>query len=167
MFSTKICLSTLSLLNLTWILKTHKMSQLGQNDAQKEDDAKKGKCLQLKDVFLGMARTVLRKRSNWLRAGIFLQIIAYTFYYISFKAGSILYLYARKTLGWGREEFITLKILIKSLGTVNLLLILPFLKKLNISDANLIISANLIQGIGYLIASLSIFSPLLFFAGQV
>ena len=101
-----------------------------------------------------------------MRAAIFLQILAYTFYYVSFKAGSIFYLYSRRTLGWGQEEFITFKVLMKTLGIINLLIVLPVLKKFNISDGILVIGANFIQGIGYLIASLSIFSPVFMFGGK-
>ena len=113
-----------------------------------------------------MIRTVLKKRSNWMRAAILLQILAYTCYYVSFKAGSIFYLYSRRTLGWGQEEFITFKVLMKTLGIINLLVVLPVLKKCNISDAKLVIGANLVQGIGYFIASLSIFSPIFMFGGK-
>ena len=46
----------------------------------------------------------------------------------------------------------------KTLGIINLLVLLPVLKTFNLPDINLVIGANLIQGIGYFIASLSIFS---------
>ena len=134
---------------------------------KQENNTQTGKLQQIKDIFLGIIKTLKKKRSNWMRAAILLQILAYTFYYTSFKAGSIFYLYARRTLGWGQEQFITYKVLMKTLGIINLLVLLPVLKKFNLSDINLVIGANLIQGIGYFIASLSIFSPGFMLTGKL
>ena len=164
-FRTKIVLATLSFLNLLWILRRQKISGTRQENTQ-ENKTQAGKLEQIKEIFFGMIRTLFKKRSNWLRAAIFLQILAYTFYYTGFKAGSIFYLYTRRTLGWGQEEFITYKVVMKTLGIFNLLVLLPLLKKFRISDINLVIGANLIQGVGYFIASLSIFSPSLMLVGK-
>ena len=107
----------------------------------------------IKDILLGMGRTLFRKRANLLTFGILLQLLAYTMYYISFKSCSMLYLYVRFTLAWKQNEFIFLKIFRKCLGTAILLLLLPLMKKLKFSDANLLIGCNMLQGIGYFLAS--------------
>ena len=156
----------MSFLNLLWVLRRHKIRTRTDQNVKKENKTQTGKFQQIKDIFFGIVKTLMKKRSNWMRAAIFLQIIAYTFYYTSFKAGSIFYLYSRRTLGWGQEEFITFKVLMKTLGIINLLVLLPVLKKFNLSDINLVIGANLIQGTGYFIASLSIFSPGFMLAGK-
>ena len=156
----------MSFLNLLWVLRRHKIRTRTDQNVKKENKTQTGKFQQIKDIFFGIEKTLMKKRSNWMRAAIFLQIISYTFYYTSFKAGSIFYLYSRRTLGWGQEEFITFKVLMKTLGIINLLVLLPVLKKFNLSDINLVIGANLIQGTGYFIASLSIFSPGFMLAGK-
>ena len=130
------------------------------------DPEKTSLCNKIKDVLLGMVRTVFKKRTNLLTFGILLQLLAYTMYYISFKSCSMLYLYVRFTLGWAQEEFITLKIFRKSLGTAILLLLLPLMKKLKFSDANLLIGCNLFQGIGYFLASFSIYHPVFLYLGK-
>ena len=129
------------------------------------DPEKTSLCNKIKDVLLGMSKTVFKKRTNMLTFGILLQLLAYTMYYISFKSCSMLYLYVRFTLNWAQEEFITLKIFRKSLGTAILLLLLPLMKKLKFSDANLLIGCNLFQGIGYFLASFSIYHPVFLYLG--
>ena len=149
------------------VLWTHKVKCCRQSMASLNSDPDKtGKCQQIRDVFLGMGRTVFKKRTNWMTVGILLQLLAYTMYYISFKSCSMLYLYVRKTLGWAQEEFITLKILRKSLGTTILLVLLPLMKKYKFSDANLLIGCNLLQGIGYFCASFSTYNPVFLYLGR-
>ena len=130
------------------------------------DPEKTSLCNKIKDVLLGMSKTVFKKRTNMLTFGILLQLLAYTMYYISFKSCSMLYLYVRFTLNWAQEEYITLKIFRKSLGTAILLLLLPLMKKLKFSDANLLIGCNLFQGIGYFLASFSIYHPVFLYLGK-
>ena len=152
-------------MNLTWVLQRNKTTDNSSESNQKQAGAQNTKCQHFKEVLFGIVHTVLKKRSNWLRTGILLQILAYTIYYISIRSNDILYLYVRKMLGWDQLEFIILKIAMKSIGAINLLLILPYLKISNIPDSSLIIGSNLIQGIGYLIASFSAFSPVFLFVG--
>ena len=77
-----------------------------------------------------------------------------------------MYLFTRTTLGWAMEEYVTLKVVRKSLGIGILMLLLPALKRLGISDINLLIACNLLNGLGFLLASLSSFSALLIYVGR-
>ena len=72
----------------------------------------------------------------------------------------------RKTLGWQQQEYIALKTLRKSLGIIILMLLIPFLKMFHISDINLLIICNLLNGLGFLLASISMFYMPLIFIGK-
>ena len=77
-----------------------------------------------------------------------------------------MYLFTRTTLGWAMEEYVTLKVVRKSLGIGILMLLLPALKRLGISDINLLIVCNLLNGLGFLLASISMFYMPLIFIGK-
>ena len=149
------------------VLWTHKVKCCRQSMASLNSDPDKtGKCQQIRDVFLGMGRTVFKKRTNWMTVGILLQLLAYTMYYISFRECKLWYLYVRKTHGWYQEQFITIKVARKLLGIFILMLVLPMLKKFKISDINLLIFFNLLHGIGFFLGSLSMFDSSFLIAGQ-
>ena len=95
---------------------------------------------------------------GWLRLCILLQIGAYGMYYIAFASGRLWYLYLRKTFGWKQEEFIVLKVVRKSLGISILLLLVPCLKKLKISDTSLLIIFNVLHALGFLVSGCAISS---------
>ena len=117
------------------------------------------------DLAVGMWRTALRPRPGWLRLCILLQVVAYTMYYISFGSGRLWYLYARKTQGWNQQEFIIARVVRKTVGITILLIVLPFLKRFNISDVNLLIAFNALHGLGFMVGSLSQFSVAFLLAG--
>ena len=107
------------------------------------------------ELATGMFKTVLRKRDGWIRLCLFLQIGAYATYYVVFASGRLWYLFLRKQFGWKQEEFITLKVVRKTLGIANLLLLVPYLKKLNLSDECLLIIFNILHAAGFLSAVLT------------
>ena len=87
-------------------------------------------------------------------------------YYISFRECKLWYLYVRNTHGWKQEQFITIKVTRKVVGIVILMVVLPFLKKFKIPDINLLIAFNFLQGIGFFLGSLSMFSTGFLISGQ-
>ena len=118
------------------------------------------------DLLMGMFKTVFKKRSGLMTTCILLQLLAYTMYYISFRECKLWYLYVRKTHGWYQEQFITIKVVRKLLGIVMLMLVLPLLKRFNISDINLLIIFNFLHGVGFFLGSLSMFSSGFLISGQ-
>ena len=160
-------MASLALLIVSRVLWNHKVKCCRQSMASLNSDPEKTSlCDKFKDILLGMGKTLFRKRPNLLTFCIMLQLLAYTMYYISFKSCSMLYLYVRFTLSWKQNEFIFLKIFRKCLGTAILLLLLPLMKKLKFSDANLLIGCNMLQGIGYFLASFSTFHPGFLYFGK-
>ena len=119
------------------------------------------------DILLGMLKTVFKKRARWMTVCLLLQIAAYTMFYISFGSGRFIYLFTRKVLGWTQDEYITLKVMRKSLGIIILIIVLPVLKRLKISDVNLLIIFNGLHSLGFLIASCSSVSMVFIFLGFV
>ena len=87
-------------------------------------------------------------------------------YYISFRECKLWYLYVRKTHGWKQEQFITIKVTKKVIGIFLLMVVLPSLKKFKIPDINLLIAFNFLQGIGFFLGSLSMFSTGFLISGQ-
>lgn len=112
----------------------------------------------LTDLLLGMWRTLVKKRSGWTRLCILLQVLAYTLYYVAFGGGRLWYLYVSRTHGWTQTNFIVARVVRKSLGITILLVLMPILKRFNISDLNLLIAFNALHGFGFLIGGLSTFS---------
>ena len=120
----------------------------------------------LTDLLLGLWRSLLKKRSGWTRLCILLQILAYTLYYVAFGGGRLWYLYVRKTHGWDQNMFIAARVVRKSLGITILLILMPILKRFNISDLNLLIAFNALHGLGFLVGGLSTFSVGFLLAGK-
>ena len=118
------------------------------------------------DLLMGMFKTVFKKRSGLMTTCILLQLLAYTMYYISFRECKLWYLYVRKTHGWYQEQFITIKVVRKLLGIVILMMVLPMLKKLKLSDVNLLIIFNFLHAIGFFLGSLSMYSSSFLISGQ-
>ena len=150
-FRAKIFLSCLSLLIILRVVRP--TSPVQQSEEEQESLVSK-----LTDLALGIWRTLLRKRSGRLTLCILLEILTYGLYYISFGGGRLWYLYVRNIHGWSQQEFIPLKVARKSLGITILLIVFPILKRLNISDLNLLIAFNALQAAGFLVASFSRFS---------
>merc|ERR1712038_7065 len=146
-FSIKIALAAVSLGIVSKVLwsNTYKGEEL--QVAEKGQELSKWQ--EAKEIVLGMAKTVFKKRRHWVTLCILLQIAAYTMYYLSFGSCRLTYLYTRKTLGWQQQEYIALKTLRKSLGIIILMLLIPFLKMFHISDINLLIICNLLNGLGF------------------
>ena len=63
-----------------------------------------------------------------------------------------------RTHGWTQTNFIVARVVRKSLGITILLVLMPILKRFNISDVNLLIAFNALHGLGFLIGGLSTFS---------
>merc|ERR1719336_512072 len=164
-FSIKIALAAVSLGIVSKVLwsNTYKGEEL--QVAEKGQELSKWQ--EAKEIVLGMAKTVFKKRRHWVTLCILLQIAAYTMYYLSFGSCRLTYLYTRKTLGWQQQEYIALKTLRKSLGIIILMLLIPFLKMFHISDINLLIICNLLNGLGFLLASISMFYMPLIFIGTI
>ena len=120
----------------------------------------------LTEISLGIWRTLLKKRLGRLRLCILLQILSYTLYYIAFGGRRLWYLYVKRTHGWNQEQFIAARVGRKSLGITILLIFLPILKRLNISDINLLIAFNALHAAGFLIGCFSKFSVGFLFAGN-
>ena len=72
----------------------------------------------------------------------------------------------RKTHGWYQEQFITIKVARKLLGIFILMLVLPMLKKLKISDINLLIIFNFLHAIGFFLGSLSMYGSGFLLSGE-
>ena len=119
------------------------------------------------DILLGMFQTLVRKRGGWLRMCIFLQILAYAMYYICFASGRLWYLFLRKQFGWEQEEFIVLKVVRKTMGISILLLVVPCLKKLNMSDTTMLIIFNVLHSVGFLVSAMAGTSLPLLYCGVV
>ena len=85
---------------------------------------------------------------------------------LSSSVAKLYHRHFRKTLGWQQQEYIALKTLRKSLGIIILMLLIPFLKMFHISDINLLIICNLLNGLGFLLASISMFYMPLIFIGK-
>ena len=85
---------------------------------------------------------------------------------LSSSVAKLYHQHFRKTLGWQQQEYIALKTLRKSLGIIILMLLIPFLKMFHISDINLLIICNLLNGLGFLLASISMFYMPLIFIGK-
>ena len=120
----------------------------------------------LSELLLGLWRTLLQRRHGWTRLCILLQLLAYTLYYVAFGGGRLWYLYVRKTHGWDQNMFIAARVVRKSLGISILLILMPILKRFNISDVNLLIAFNALHGLGFLVGSLSTFSVGFLLAGK-
>ena len=120
----------------------------------------------LGELLLGMWRTLLKRRPGWTRFCILLQILAYTLYYFAFGGGRLWYLYVRKTHGWDQNKFIAVRVVRKSLGITILLVVMPILKRFNISDLNLLIASNALHGLGFLVGGLSTFSVGFLLSGE-
>jgi len=174
-FSAKICLALLSFGIITKVVKTN--TEINGNEvvvgsadscctvAKKEEEPLEGKVKRLGNLVVGMFRTILKKRTGWLRLCIMLQISAYGLYYITFPSCRLWYLFLRKLFGWKQEQFIVLKVVRKSLGISILLLLVPCLKKLKISDTTLLIVFNGMHAIGFLLTSFAGSSLPLFYFG--
>ena len=144
-------------------MSTKSVLRVNTESGSEEDN--KSKLSKFKEIILGMWQSVFKKRSGCMTYCVILQILAYMLYYVSFGSGRLMYLYVKKTLGWTQDEYITLKVLRKSLGIFILIVLLPFLKKLKISDVNLLILFNLLHGAGFLVGSFSAICPPLIYIG--
>ena len=164
-FSTKIGLASLSLLVVLKVLMSTKSTLRVNIERDSGEENNKSKLTKLKEIVLGMWQSVFKKRAGWMTYCVIFQILAYMLYYVSFGSGRLMYLYVKKTLGWSQDEYITLKVLRKSLGIFILIVLLPFLKKLKISDVNLLILFNLLHGAGFLVGSFSALWPPLIYLG--
>ena len=122
----------------------------------------------LTGLLLGLWRTLLKKRSGWTRLCILLQVLAFTLYYFAFGGGGLWYIYMRITHGVDKVErmFIAAKVVRKILGITILLILMPILKRFNISDLNLLIVFNALHGLGFLVGGLSTFSVGFLLAGK-
>ena len=162
-YSTKIGLASLSLLIVIKVLISSK-SHLSDN-IMRMNEGNKSKLKKFKEIIFGMWQSVFKKRPGWMTYCVILQILAYTLYYVSFGSGRLMYLYVRKALGWTQDEYISLKVLRKSLGICILIVLMPFLKRLKISDVNLLILFNFLHGAGFLVGSFSAICPPLIYIG--
>ena len=163
-YSTKIGLASLSLLIVIKVLMSSK-SHLNDNIVRMNEE-NKSKLKKFKEIIFGMWQSVFKKRPGWMTYCVILQILAYTLYYVSFGSGRLMYLYVRKALGWTQDEYISLKVLRKSLGICILIVLMPFLKRLKISDVNLLILFNFLHGAGFLIGSFAAICPPLIYIGM-
>ena len=164
-YSTKIGLASLSLLIVIKVLISSK-SHLSDNIVRMNEENKiKSKLKKFKEIIFGMWQSVFKKRPGWMTNCVIFQIMAYTLYYVSFGSGRLMYLYVRKALGWTQDEYISLKVLRKSLGICILIVLMPFLKRLKISDVNLLILFNFLHGAGFLVGSFSAICPPLIYIG--
>merc|ERR1719450_310961 len=114
-----------------------------------------------------MFKTVLRRREGWLRVCIFLQIGSYAMYYICFASGRLWYLFLRKQFGWKQDEFIVLKVVRKTIGISILLLVVPCLKKLKMSDTTMLILFNALHSAGFLLSAIAGSSLPVLYSGVV
>lgn len=165
-FSAKIILAVVSLGIVLKAVKTG-TSHVVNETSDPEEKSLTEKLKSLFNFLIGMFKTVLRKRGGWLRLCIFLQIGAYAMYFIVFSSGRLWYLYLRKQFGWKQDEFIILKVVRKSLGISILLLLVPCLKMLKISDTSMLIIFNILHALGFLISSFSGTSLPLLYCGVV
>lgn len=145
------------------VLRAVKAPSLEEEETDEQKESLSSKAW---DLLMGMFKTVFKKRSGLMTTCILLQLLAYTMYYISFRECKLWYLYVRKTHGWYQEQFITIKVVRKLLGIVMLMLVLPLLKRFNISDINLLIIFNFLHGVGFFLGSLSMFSSGFLISGQ-
>merc|ERR1719410_2705293 len=166
-FSTKIALATLSLVIVTKVLYTNTLATTHTKEGEQKTVENLSRWQEAKEILLGMLKVVFKRRRHWMTLCVMLQIAAYTMYYLSFGSCRLMYLFTRTTLGWAMEEYVTLKVVRKSLGIGILMLLLPALNRLGISDINLLIVCNLLNGLGFLLASLSSFSALLIYVGLI
>jgi len=175
-FSVKICLALLSFVIVTKVVKSNTEINgnevvAGSDDScctvakREEEEPLEGKFKRFSNLVVGMFKTILKKRAGWLRLCILLQISAYGLYYITFPSCRLWYLFLRKLLGWKQDQFIVLKVVRKSVGIVILLLLVPCLKKLKISDTTLLIAFNAMHAIGFLLTSFAGYSLSLFYLG--
>ena len=148
-----------------WKKKTKEIDD--QSPATGENNKNETFLQKMTDILLGMLKTVFKKRARWMTVCLLLQIAAYTMFYISFGSGRFIYLFTRKVLGWTQDEYITLKVMRKSLGIIILIIVLPALKRLKISDVNLLIIFNGLHSLGFLIAACSSVSIVFIFLGFV
>ena len=160
-FRIKILLASLALLIVLRVVRAPQQTVQPDSSEQKETLSRKAW-----DILVGMFRTVFKRRPGWMRTCIFLQLLAYTMYYISFRECKLWYLYVRKTHGWYQEQFITIKVVRKLLGIVMLMLVLPLMKKFKFSDINLLIIFNFLHAVGFFMGSLSMYSSGFLFSGQ-
>ena len=145
------------------VLRAVKAPSLEEEETEEQKESLSSKAW---DLLMGMFKTVFKKRSGLMTTCILLQLLAYTMYYISFRECKLWYLYVRKTHGWYQEQFITIKVVRKLLGIVMLMLVLPLLKRFNISDINLLIIFNFLHGVGFFLGSLSMYSSGFLISGQ-
>ena len=167
-FRVKIFLSSLSLLIILRVVRPVRPSQSlpGQPSQGQQGSLVARLVARLADLLLGMWRTLVKTRPGWTRSCILLQILAYTLYYVAFGGGRLWYLYVRKTHGWDQNKFIAARVVRKSLGITCLLVLVPILKRFNISDINLLIAFNALHGLGFLVGGLSTFSVGFLLAGE-
>ena len=168
-FATKVILASFSLSITLKVLISRKMFWKKTEEVSEiKAEQQKFDCLQnLKDILFGMFKTVFHSRPGRLTLCILLQICAYFMYYISFGSGKFIYKFTRMTLQWTQDEFITLKVLRKSLGISILVVLLPILKRLKISDVNLLLLFNFLHGLGFFIGSFASYSPWFLYIGCV
>ena len=163
-FASKIILAILAFaITLKVLLSRDMFWRRNEDDNESEKDLVK----KLKEILLGMAKTVFKRRKGWMTACILLQIGAYLMYYFSFGSGKFIYMMTRKTLNWSQNEFIVLRVMRKALGIKILLILLPLLKQLKISDINLLLLFNFLHALGYLIGSLTMFSEWFLYLGCI
>jgi len=165
-FSTKMVLAFLSLGIILKVVKNRPVIISTEGSAAKENDQGE-EVKTVFDILLGMFQTLLRKRGGWLRVCIFLQIMSYAMYYICFASGRLWYLFSRKQFGWKQEEYIVLKVVRKTLGICILLLVVPCLKKLKMSDTTMLILFNVMNSAGYLLSAMAGSSLPLLYCGVI
>ena len=161
----------MSLIIVSKVLLKKKLNETCDIDGASYGDGiglkSRSKMLQIRDIVFGMVTTVFKMRPHFMTLSIILQIGAFALYYVTFGSSRLEYLFARKSLGWAQEEYITLKIVRKCLGIAILIFVLPLLKRFHISDIKLIIAFNLLHCLGFLVASFSMYIPAFIYIGKI
>ena len=161
----------MSLLIVSKVLLKKKLNETCDIDGASYGDGigLKSRCKmqQIRDIVFGMVTTVFKMRPHFMTLSIILQIGAFALYYVTFGSSRLEYLFARKSLGWAQEEYITLKIVRKCLGIAILIFVLPLLKRFHISDIKLIIAFNLLHCLGFLVASFSMYISAFIYIGKI